>query len=151
PYMFSVLCSVRAIAMRIAVISDIHGNCIALDTALADIRRDGLEQIVCLGDAIQGGPQPAAVVARLRELGCPVVLGNADQWLLTGEETGSESFSAERLHKMHEIRAWSLAQLSESDRAFIAQFRPTLEIALDGERALLCFHGSPTSFDDIIL
>jgi predicted phosphodiesterase len=136
--------------MRIAVISDIHGNCLALDVALADIRRDGLEQIVCLGDAIQGGAQPAAVVARLRELGCPVVMGNADDWLLTGEETGSESFSAERLRKMHEIRAWSLAQLSEGDRAFIARFQPTVEIALGG-RALLCFHGSPASFDDIIL
>ena len=137
--------------MRIAVISDIHGNCLALDTALADIRRDGLEQIVCLGDAIQGGPQPAATVARLRELGCPVVLGNADQWLLDGKETGSESFSAERLRKMHDIRTWSLAQLSDDDRAFIARFHPTVELPLDGRRMLLCFHGSPTSFDDIIL
>ena len=49
---------------------------------------------VCLGDAIQGGPQPAETVARLRELGCPVVMGNADAWLLSGEATGSEATSA---------------------------------------------------------
>ena len=137
--------------MRIAVISDIHGNCVSLDAALADIRRDGVDQIVCLGDAIQGGPQPAAVVARLREVGCPVVMGNADEWLLTGDESGGEHFSAERLRKMHEVRAWSLTQLADDDRAFISQFKPTVEIALEGGRSLLCFHGSPASFDDIIL
>ena len=42
--------------------------------------------MVCLGDAIQGGPQPAQVVSRLKELACPVVMGNADAWLLTGVE-----------------------------------------------------------------
>jgi predicted phosphodiesterase len=134
--------------MRIAVISDIHGNCFALDVALADIRREAVDQIVCLGDAIQGGAQPAATVARLRELGCPIVMGNADAWLLTGEETDAERPATERLIA---IREWSLAQLSDADRAFIAGFQPTITIGLGDGRELLCFHGSPHSFDDIIL
>jgi len=137
--------------MRIAIISDMHGNCVALDAVLADLRRDTLDQVVCLGDAIQGGPQPAQVVARLRDLGCPVVMGNADSWLLTGEETGDENIPAERLRKMNEVRDWSLAQLSGDDRAFIARFQPTVEIPLGAGRNLLCFHGSPKSFDDVIL
>lgn len=137
--------------MRIAVISDIHGNCVALDAALADIRRDQVDHLVCLGDAIQGGPQPAEVVARLRDLGCPVVMGNADAWLLSGEETGHEDIPAERLRKMEQVRQWSLAQLSDDDRAFIAQFQPTVQILLEEGRSLLCFHGSPASFDDVIL
>jgi hypothetical protein len=107
--------------------------------------------MVCLGDAIQGGPQPAEVVARLRELGCPVVMGNADAWLLTGEETGAETIEAERLRKMEEVRGWSLAQLSDADRSFIAGFRPTVETPLGEGASLLGFHGSPHSFDDIIL
>src|SRR6185436_10605408 len=119
--------------------------------ALADIQREAVDQIVCLGDAIQGGAQPAAVVARLRELGCPVVMGNADAWLLSGQASDDEGISAERLRTMSDVREWSLAQLSEADRAFIAQFRPTVEIPLGDGRNLLCFHGSPTSFDDIIL
>src|SRR5512139_520683 len=101
--------------MRIAIISDIHGNCIALDATLADLRQDPVDQIVCLGDAVQGGPQPAQVVARLREIACPVVMGNADAWLLTGQETGNEGIPAERLRKMHAIRDWSLAQLTAAD------------------------------------
>lgn len=134
--------------MQLAVISDIHGNCFALDEVLADIRRQGIERIVCLGDAIQGGAQPAETVERLREVGCPIVMGNADAWLLTGLETSShEQVTEQQLA----VRAWSLAQLSEEDRAFIRQFQPTIEMVLEAGKKLLCFHGSPHSFDDIIL
>ncbi len=137
--------------MRIAIISDIHGNCIALDAVLADLQQNPVDQIVCLGDAVQGGPQPAQVVARLREIACPVVTGNADAWLLSGQETGNEQIPAERLRKMHAIRDWSLSQLTAEDRAFIGQFEPTVTIGSETGRRLLCFHGSPTSFDDILL
>ncbi|HEX5690821.1 MAG TPA: metallophosphoesterase family protein, partial [Roseiflexaceae bacterium] len=133
--------------MRIAVISDIHGNRLALDSVLADIEQAGVEQVVCLGDAIQGGAQPTETAARLRELGCPIVMGNADAWLLTGKETGAEGPPSEQLRA---VREWSLAQLSEADRAFIASFQPTVTIALPGGRSLLCFHGTPRSFDDLI-
>ena len=137
--------------MRVAIISDMHGNDFAFEAAEADIENQKVDQIVCLGDAIQGGPQPAAVVQRLRKLGCPVVMGNADAWLLSGEETADEGIPAERLRKMGEIRLWSLSQLTEEDRAFISGFQPTVTIPLENELRLLCFHGSPTSFDDVIL
>jgi predicted phosphodiesterase len=133
--------------MRIAVISDIHGNCAGLDAVLADLRRYPADQVVCLGDAVQGGAQPAETVARLRELGCPVVMGNADAWLLTGQATGTEPVTEKQLA----VREWSLAQLSGEDIEFIGGFKPTIEIELDAGRSLLCFHGSPQSFDDIIL
>jgi predicted phosphodiesterase len=137
--------------MRIAVISDIHGNAYALDIVVAELQREHFDHLVCLGDAIQGGAQPAQTVARLRELACPVVMGNADAWLLTGQETGRDPIPAVRLAKMNAIREWSLAQLSDADRAFVAAFHPTVEILLGDGRSLLCFHGSPASFDDIIL
>lgn len=137
--------------MRINVISDIHGNCVALDAVLLDLQRDPADHTVCLGDAIQGGPQPAQAVRQLRDLGCPVVMGNADAWLLTGEETGQEQITPERLRKINEIREWSLMQLSAEERRFIAGFQPTVEIPLGMGRNLLCFHGSPTSFHDFIL
>jgi predicted phosphodiesterase len=154
--------------MRIAVISDIHGNCYALDAVLADLREQGqgqgqaqkqeqeqVDQMVCLGDAIQGGAQPVETVQRLRELGCPVVMGNADAWLLDEGGSTAEPTSVQQ----REVRAWSLAELSPADLAFIGDFQPTVEIALEaaprdeppfGQR-LLCFHGSPVSYDDILL
>ncbi len=137
--------------MQIAVISDIHGNDFAFEKVEADINKQGVDQIVCLGDAIQGGAQPADVVKRLRRLNCPVVMGNADDWLLTGVERGRDAIPPERLKKMGAIRDWSLSQLTEDDKKFIAEFQPTITIQLGKDLNLLCFHGSPTDFDDVIL
>ena len=98
------------------VISDIHGNCVALDAVLADLSHRNHDRVVCLGDAVQGGPQPAETVQRLRELGCPVVMGNADAWLLTGVDIhGAEHTSQQQL----DVREWSLSQLVEADREFM--------------------------------
>jgi len=136
--------------MKIAIFSDMHGNDFAFETVEADIKKQNIDQLVCLGDAIQGGPQPKQTVERLRALNCPVVMGNADAWLLTGIETGNEEIPSERKKKMEEIRQWSLSQLTEDDRAFIQGFQPTVKINLEENINLLCFHGSPASFDDAI-
>ncbi len=137
--------------MRIAVISDMHGNDLAFEAVEADIQTQGVDQTVCLGDAVQGGPQPADVVQRLRRLNCPVVMGNADAWLITGKETNDEGIPPERLIKMEEIRKWSLSQLKVEDIDFIASFQPTVSLMVESGPELLCFHGSPASFDDVIL
>ena len=136
--------------MRIAVISDIHGNAVAFDAVKADFAQQGIDQVVCLGDAIQGGPQPAQVIVGLRELGCPVVLGNADDWLVLGDGSDAEEVPEPRRHKLNLVRDWQLSQLSAADIAFIKTFQPTIELELDAGRTLLCFHGSPHSFNDTI-
>src|SRR5215208_5935248 len=133
----------RRFNMRVAVISDMHGNDLAFEVVEADIQKQQVDQIVCLGDAVQGGPQPAAIVQRLRRLHCPVVMGNADAWLISGVETADEGIPSERLRKMGEVRTWSLSQLTEDDRTFIASFKPTITIQLEEGLDLLCFHGSP--------
>ncbi len=98
---------------------------------------------MCLGDALQGGSQPAETLERLRELQCPVVMGNADAWLITGQSTSEGEKPSKQ---QREVRAWSLAQLMENDIAFIQQFHSTLTIPLEGGKSLLCFHGSPVNF-----
>jgi len=47
---------------RIALISDVHGNTIALETVLSDIRRRGIERVFCLGDLVGKGPDPDLAV-----------------------------------------------------------------------------------------
>ncbi|HEY7415937.1 MAG TPA: metallophosphoesterase family protein [Ktedonobacteraceae bacterium] len=134
--------------MRLALISDIHGEYSLLDQVLQDIQQQGVEQIVCLGDVLQGGSQPAETLARIRELNCPVVMGNTDARLVADEEISTSERISEH---QREVIAWSRAQLSASDRAFMLQhFRPTIEITLEANKKLLCFHGSPTSFNDLI-
>lgn len=137
--------------MRIAVISDMHGNDFAFERVEADIQKQGVDQTVCLGDAVQGGAQPSEVVQRLRGMNCPVVMGNADDWMLTGIERGKDAIPPERLKKMGAIREWSLAQLTEEDKQYISGFKPTITIPLESGLDLLCFHASPTDYEDVIL
>src|SRR5690348_7982082 len=113
--------------MKIGVFSDMHGNLLALDAVLKDMEKDGVDSMVCLGDTVQGGPQPAQVVARLRELGCPVVMGNADAWLLTGVNTSKVEWVTP---EQEEVRQWQLSHLSTEDKALIEAFKPTVEIEL---------------------
>jgi predicted phosphodiesterase len=135
--------------MRIALIADIHGNLAALQAALEAIDRDRPDQIVCLGDVAATGPRPREALALLRDVGCPVVMGNADAELLDPSDTVSDpdDFTANIL----DITRWCADQLDAEDRAFIASFRPTVEVELGAGNRLLCCHGSPRNFDDVIV
>ncbi len=64
--------------MRIGLFGDIHSNYHALEAVLADMAHRGVDHMVCLGDITLKGPMPKECVDRVRALGCPVVLGNAD-------------------------------------------------------------------------
>ena len=129
--------------MRIGVIADLHGNLVALDTVLGTLAREQLDRLICLGDVAVLGPRPQHVVARLRDLACPVVMGNTDAWLLAPPDP-------DRSAPMRELADWTAAQLTDGDMAFIRTFPPTLAIPLDGEATLLCCHGSPRSYDEVI-
>jgi Icc-related predicted phosphoesterase len=67
-----------AVSMTIALIADIHGYLTALEAVLDALRVEPTDEIVCLGDVAATGPQPREVVRRLRDLGCPMVMSNAD-------------------------------------------------------------------------
>ncbi len=64
--------------MRIALISDVHANLVALEAVLADADARGAEAVWNLGDTVGYGPDPNGVVARLAEAGAVSVLGNHD-------------------------------------------------------------------------
>ncbi len=131
--------------MKTALIADVHGNLVALEAVLADIERRGAERLVCLGDVAATGPQPREVIARLRELECPVVMGNTDQWLLDapGGDADDEDEDARRIV---EIDVWVRDQLDARDMAYLRGFHPVIELGW-----LLCFHGSPRSNRDVIV
>ena len=69
----------RKLPARTAIISDIHGNHAGLVAALADIDRQHCDQIVCLGDLVDGGPHNEAVIETLQQRGIPCVRGNHDE------------------------------------------------------------------------
>jgi putative phosphoesterase len=127
--------------MRIALLSDLHGNEIALDAVLADVARRGIDTIVCLGDTATLGPHPCEVLARLRDLECPCILGNHDAFML----------DAQLIHSYNDapiiVQAvkWCRERLTAEDISFIAGFVPRLELSLEGGSRLLLFHGTPRS------
>jgi predicted phosphodiesterase len=67
--------------MRIAIVSDIHGNRRAFDAVLADLREVAPELIVHGGDLSTGGAHPAEIIDRIQSLGWPGVCGNTDEML----------------------------------------------------------------------
>lgn len=67
--------------MRLAIVSDIHGNLVALEAVLADLDHVRPDAVVLGGDLALGGPHPVEVVDRLRALRWPSVLGNTDEAL----------------------------------------------------------------------
>ena len=62
--------------MRLAVISDIHGNLEALKRVFSDIEQSNADDIVCLGDMIGYGPDPEAVVDMIRARNILTLMGN---------------------------------------------------------------------------
>lgn len=134
--------------MRIALISDIHGNSTALEAVLNQISAQGVKELICLGDVAATGPQPREVIWRLQDLGCPVVNGNMDAWLLEPELEAQPDLRAQRLQ---DIDVWCAEQLAPSDSAYLRSFQPNIEYPLPDGKTLLCYHGSPRSFSERIL
>src|SRR5262249_49973031 len=100
----------------------------------------------CLGDAVQGGAEPAQTLDRLAALGCETVLGNADAFLLEVRSDDPEPVT----ERLLEVREWTLSQLSSPHVEQIRSFKPVVRRDLDGV-SLLLFHGSPHSYDDVLL
>jgi putative phosphoesterase len=131
--------------MRLGLISDIHGNLPALEQVLAELARDNVDQILCLGD-VAVGPQPVETLDRLQSLGCPTVMGNWDACLLGAEP----QVHGEIAEMLVDVCTWSAAQISLPQQDYIRTFKDTHEVRLDENLTLLAFHGSPRSFDDYI-
>lgn len=83
--------------MRLAVVSDIHGNLTALDAVIADLARRGVDRVVHGGDLALGGCRGAEVIDRIRELGWPGVVGNTDELLWRPEEQTAQLQRAPKL------------------------------------------------------
>jgi putative phosphoesterase len=88
--------------MRIAVVSDIHANLTALDAVIADLRKTSTDFVVHGGDLMAGGPRPAEVIDRIRELNWPGVYGNTDEMLWMPHRL-SETLLAPNLHRIRDL------------------------------------------------
>jgi putative phosphoesterase len=106
--------------MRIAIISDFHGNLTALEAVLADLKTVAPDVILHGGDLAHGGARPAEVVDGIRELGWPGVCGNTDEMLWKPETlrdfAGKSSARFQRMFEMIGEMAAATRQLLGAER-----------------------------------
>lgn len=86
--------------MRLAVVSDVHGNLTALEAVVADLAGRGVDQVVHGGDLALIGARPREVVETIRELGWPGVVGNTDELLWRPELLATQ---LERMPKLEPL------------------------------------------------
>jgi predicted phosphodiesterase len=142
--------------MRIAVLSDIHGNRVALDAALADLDAAGIDEYWILGDLVALGPDPVGVLERLARLSpCWIVRGNSDRYLVTGDRPPSVSpHPGQEAGKLKEIvdiacgLAWTQGAITIAGWFdWLAQLPLELQKTLPDGTECLLVHEAPGSDD----
>ena len=131
--------------MKIAIISDIHGNLEALKATLKDIEERKVEKIICLGDIIAKGVHPKECLALIRTK-CEIVLqGNCDIYFSTEHRNIDEMDEQERKR----IK-WNQSLINKEDREYLLNLPFCYEFYMSGSLVRL-FHATPTVNNKAIL
>ncbi|MFZ5815804.1 MAG: metallophosphoesterase family protein [Bacillota bacterium] len=128
--------------MRIALFGDIHSNYHALEAVLTDLHRRGADRLICLGDITMKGPLPKECVERVRNLGCPVVLGNTDRCYHPDHHPALYPVHNESQAAALRDFDRHLAALSGQDRQWLTSFPLTHSEVVEGLR-MDFFHAVP--------
>jgi diadenosine tetraphosphatase ApaH/serine/threonine PP2A family protein phosphatase len=118
--------------LRIAVISDIHGNWHALDAVLADVARENVDEVWCLGDVVGYGPQPNRCAAETKAHADLCLIGNHD--LAAIGRIDLKDFSADAGVSAR----WTIEVLDDDARAYLEPLEPLAE-----RPGVQLFHASP--------
>jgi predicted phosphodiesterase len=128
--------------MRVAIVSDIHGNRPAFDAVLADLRETSPDLILHGGDLPHGGANPAYIVDRIRDLGWPGVVGNTDEMLFMPESLTEFANQSPQLKSLWDaIREMAMSTSEALGDERIAWLRGLPRIQTHGPMALV--HASP--------
>jgi predicted phosphodiesterase len=141
--------------MRLALLSDIHGNLRAFDACLADLRaQGGADRIVGVGDYCMDGPQPRAVLERLVEIGAVCLRGNTDRYLGDVEAFPAFDVTAgggdtERAEEEAAALGWQRAALGPAWLRWLVELPFALRFG-EGPDGLLAVHANPKTDDEHI-
>lgn len=119
--------------MKVAIISDVHSNRLALEAVLEDIVRHGVDATFNLGDMVSGPLEPNWTADILMDLDIPTVRGNHERNLIENPPD-----------KLNPIDRFAQAQMESRHRIWINDIPPTMSLLDD---VFLC-HGTPTSDND---
>ncbi len=129
--------------MRVAVISDIHGNEIALEAVLQDLaQQPPVDHLVIGGDICLNGPRPRQVLEIVQSLNCPVIQGNVDAEVVNG--------APEKGAKKRTTVSWTREEIGSAGINYLASLPFSHRIANPGGSDLLIVHANPLNLDDAI-
>ena len=139
--------------MKIAIISDIHGNIDALESVLQDIKKEKCSKIFCLGDIAMAGPEPSTTISKIRELiqtkDFYIIQGNTDSMLsVFSFDTHNAILEANEVMASAYLADSNL--LNEEEKNFLKSLPEQKVIELFGIKILLV-HGSPRKNNEDIL
>ncbi|MGP7818585.1 metallophosphoesterase family protein [Niallia sp. 01092] len=134
--------------MKIAFISDIHGNAVALESVLEDINKKNVDNIYVLGDLCYRGPEPRRSLDLVRSLNTSIIKGNADEWVIRGVQKGEVPDKV--LELMNLEREWIVSKLQQSDIDYLESLPTELHFEAEGA-SIHAFHATPTSLFDVVL
>ena len=135
--------------MRVAVISDIHANLIALEEVLKDIEQENCEHIVCLGDIVLAGPQPISILEFVKQQNWTMIQGNTDKLIA---EYGQDvlDMMKEKYPVMANAIVDDMNYITDEDQKFLSELPPQTEMEIEGVKVLFV-HGSPRANNEDIL
>lgn len=132
--------------MKIAVLSDIHGNMIALEAAIKDAKEQKVEEYIVLGDIITDLPFTDEAIDRVKELTPYVIKGNREQYLLQYEQTKEDA-------KWKTMQNGSVIcyyhHLRKDNIDYIRNLPEQLKLEFDGV-TIRAVHGSPYSITELL-
>lgn len=139
--------------MKIAVLSDVHGNLLALEAVLEDIRRKSCEKILFLGDYALAGPEPGDTVNFCMSLSehenIEMIQGNTDKMIADYSEEVYENV-AKGAPIMANALKQEAEQLSDNQLKFLKELPVQKELTVDGIKILMV-HGSPRRNNEDIM
>lgn len=136
--------------MRIAIISDIHGNDSALNAVLADLRTRRVDGLYCLGDLVGYAAHPNEVTERIQVEGIPTIMGNYDDGVgFERDECGCAYTNPIDKALGDESLAWTKAAVTAENKAFLRTLASEIRFEADGRRVLLV-HGSPRRINEYL-
>ena len=134
-------------SFKLALISDIHGNLLALDAAIAAIESHRPDGVAILGDLAFNGPRPAETIARVMELesaGAMVIAGNTDIAVADGDFSAAFPWLDDVPEGHRAAAEWARDQLSDEQLAYLRRLPAERRISTEETLILTC-HGSPGS------
>jgi len=134
-------------ALRIAIVGDIHGNIAALDAALLDIATHTPDRLFITGDLVMNGPRPSEVVQRvmaLEKAGAYVVQGNTDIAVADGDYAAAFPWLDEVSDAQRQVAEWGHDQLTPDELDHVRRLPAERRLWVGATLVLLC-HASPGS------